>query len=71
MFIITFCSGFTRTQKKYAKVIDDDICNRKKEFKAKSEIMKRNMNYKKVDKKVWRVLKCKGIVSLLDFLYKA
>ena len=71
MFIITFCSGFTRTQKKYVKVIDDDICNRKKEFKAKSKIMKRKGNYKKVDKKIWRVLKCKDIVSLRDFLYKA
>ena len=35
------------------KVIDDDICNRKKiEFKAESEIMKRNRNYNKVDKKI-------------------
>ena len=36
-FIIPFCVGFTRTVKKYVKVIDDDICNRKIEFKAKSE----------------------------------
>ena len=69
-FIITFCIGFTRTEKKYVKVIDDDICNRKIEFKAKSEIMKRNRNYKEVDKKIWRVLKCKEIVTLRDFLYK-
>ena len=68
--IITFCIGFTRTEKKYVKVIDDDICNRKIEFKAKSEIMKRNRNYKEVDKKIWRVLKCKEIVALRDFLYK-
>ena len=27
-------------EKKYAKVIDDDICNRKIEFKAKSEMKK-------------------------------
>ena len=40
-------------------MIDDDICNRKIEFKAKSEIMKRNRNYKEIDKKIWRVLKCK------------
>ena len=56
-FIITFCIGFTRTEKKYVKVIDDDICNKKIEFKAKSEIMKMNRNYKKVDKKMWIVLK--------------
>ena len=51
-FIITFWIAFTRTEKKYVKVIDSDICNRKIEFKAKSEIMKRNRNYKKVDKKI-------------------
>ena len=34
------------------------------EFKAKSEIMKMNRNYKKVDKKIWRVLKYKEIVGL-------
>ena len=32
---------------------DDDICNRKIEFKAKSEIMNMNRDYKKVDKKIW------------------
>ena len=68
--IITFCVDFTQTEKKYLKVIDSDICNRKIEFKAKSEIMKMNRDYKKVDKKIWRVLKCKEIVVLLDFLYK-
>ena len=57
-------------EKKCVKVIDDDTCNRKIQFKAKSEIMKRNRNYKKVDKKIWRVLKCKEIVALRDFLYK-
>ena len=36
-------------EKKYIKVIDDDICNRKIEFKAKSEIMKMKRNYLKVD----------------------
>ena len=56
-------------EKKYAKVINDEICNRKIEFKA-SEIMKMNRNHKKVDKKLWRVLKCKEIVALRDFLYK-
>ena len=40
-------------------MLDDDICNRKIEFKAKSEIIKRNRNYKEIDKKIWRVLKCK------------
>ena len=59
-----------RTEKEYVKVIDDDICNRKLEFKAKSEIMKSNRNYKKVDKKMWRFLKCKEIAALCDFLYK-
>ena len=47
-----FCIGFTRTEKKYVKVIDYDICNRKIEFKAKSEIMKRNRNCKNVNKKI-------------------
>ena len=69
-FFMKFCTGFTRTEKKYAKVIDDDICIRKIEFKGKSEIMKRNRNYKNVDKKIGRVLKCKEIVALRDFLYK-
>ena len=32
--------------------------------------MKRNRNYKKVDKKTWRVLKSKEKVALCDFLYK-
>ena len=57
-------------EKKYVKVIDDDICNREIEFKAKSEIMKMSRSYKKVDKKIWRVLKCKKIAALRDFLYK-
>ena len=43
-FFITFCIGITRTEKKYAKVIDDGICNMKIEFKAKSEIMKMKRN---------------------------
>ena len=70
VFVLTFCIGFTRTKKKYVKVIDDDICNRKIEFKAKSEIMKRSKNYKEVEKIIWRILKCKEIVALCDFLYK-
>ena len=41
-----------RTEKKYVKVIHDDICIRKIEFKAKSKIMKINRNDKKVDKKI-------------------
>ena len=57
-----------QTEKKCVKVIDDDICNKKIEFKAKSEIMKRN--YKEVDKKIWRVLECKEIVAVRTFLYK-
>ena len=50
--------------------MDADFCNRKIEFKVKSEIMKRDRNYKDVDKKKWRALKCKEIVALRDFLYK-
>ena len=52
------------------KVIDDYICNRKIEFKAKSEIMKMNRNYKKVDSEIWRFLICKEIVAHRDFFYK-
>ena len=62
--------GFTRTEKKYVKMTDDDICNRKIEFKSKSEKMKKNRNYKKVGKTFWRVLECREIVALRDFLYK-
>ena len=51
-------------------MIDDDICNGKIEFKVKSEITKMNRNYKKADKKIWSVLKCKEIVGFRDFLYK-
>ena len=29
-----------------------------------------NRNYKSVDKKIWRVLKCEKIVALRDFFYK-
>ena len=58
-------------EKKYVKVIDDNICNKKIEFKTKSEIMKRNRNSKEVDKKIWRVLECKEIVARLNFLYKS
>ena len=49
---------------------DEDICNRKIEFKAKREIMKGNRNYKEVEKKIWRVLKCKEIFAPRDFLCK-
>ena len=51
-------------------MIDDDICNRKIEFEAKSEIMKKNKNYKKIDNKILRVLKYKKILAIRDFLYK-
>ena len=69
-FIIKFCVGFTRTEKKYIKVIDDDICHRKIKLKKKIIIIKRNRNYKKVDRKTWRVLKCKQVVPPRDFRYK-
>ena len=48
----------------------DYISNWKIEFKSKSEKMKMNRNYIKVDKTFWRVLKCREIVALRDFLYK-
>ena len=51
------------------KMIDDDICNRKIEFKAKIEIMKRNKNYKEDMEKLWS-LKCKEIAALRNCLYK-
>ena len=51
-------------------MIDDDICNRKIEFKAKGEIMKRNKNHKENMEKLWRILKCKEIVALRNCLYK-
>ena len=65
-FSITFCIGFRRTEKKYVKVTDDDICNMNIEIKAKSEIMKRNRNYKKVDKKIWRALNMESLQSLIS-----
>ena len=48
-------------EKKYVKVIDYDIYNRIVKYKAKNEIIKMNRNYSNVDKKIWRVLKCKDI----------
>ena len=39
-------------------------------FKTKIEVMKMKRNYKKVEKKIWRVLNCKETVALRDFLYK-
>ena len=32
--------------------------------------MKIKRNYKRVDEKIWRVLTCKEVVALCDFLYK-
>ena len=51
-------------------MIDDDICNRKIEFIANSEIMTRNRNCKKVEEKMLRVLKCKEIVASRCFFTK-
>ena len=48
----TFCIGFTQTEKKYVKVIDDDIYHRIIEYKAKTEKIKMNRNYSNVDKKI-------------------
>ena len=41
-----------QTEKKYVEVVDDDLYNSKIEFKAKSEIIEMNSNYKKIDKKI-------------------
>ena len=56
-FNTAFCIGYKRTEKKYVKVIDDDIFNCKVEFKAKSETIQKNRNYKKVGKKILRIFK--------------
>ena len=34
VFVTTFCIGFTQREKKYVKVIDDDISGMRIEFKA-------------------------------------
>ena len=51
IFVTTFCIGFSRTEKKYVKVIDDDIYNRIRNFKAKNKIIKMNRNDYNADKK--------------------
>ena len=56
-----------QTEKKYVEVIDDDLYNSKIEFKVKSKIIEMNSNYKKIDKKIWRVLKCKEMHSVIVF----
>ena len=61
IFATTFCIDFTQTEKKYVKVIGDDIYDRIIKYKAKNEIIKMSRNYSNVDKKIWRVLKCKDI----------
>ena len=48
IFVAT-CIGFMRRQKKYVKVIDDDICIRIIKFKAKNEIIRMDRNYSNVD----------------------
>ena len=54
--------GFVQTEKKYVKVIDDDIYDTIIVIKAKNKIIKmNNRNYSNVGKKIWRVLKCKDI----------
>ena len=50
-----------QTEKKYVKVIDDDIYDRIIKHKAKNEIIKVKRNYSNFDKKIWTVLKCKNI----------
>ena len=51
VFVTTFCIGFTQTEEKYGKIIDDDIYNRIIEIKAQNEIIVINRNYSNVDKK--------------------
>ena len=51
LFTQWICIGFTQKEKKNVKVIDLDISNRKLVFKVKIEILKRNANHKKVNKK--------------------
>ena len=48
--------------------MNDDICNKKIEFKTKRKNNENEQEFKKVDKKIWRVLKCKEIIALRDFL---
>ena len=49
-------------------MIDDGICNRKIEFKVKSELMIRSNNKTKKLTRKYGVLKCKEIVALRAFL---
>ena len=42
--VITSCISFTRTEKNYVKMIEDNICNRTIDFKAKNEIINMNRN---------------------------
>ena len=51
VFVTTFFSGFTRTEKKCIRLIDDDMNNRVIKFKTKNEITIINRNYSKPDKK--------------------
>ena len=66
VFYYNILNWFYATGKKYVKENDVDACYRRTEFKAKSKIMKINRNYKKIDMKIRRVLKCKEIVALRD-----
>ena len=43
--------GFTRTEKKYVKLIDDDIYNMIIEFKTKTEMITTKRNYSNVYEK--------------------
>ena len=51
IFATTFCIGFTQMEKKYVKLINDDIYDRIIKYKAKNEIIKMSRNYSNVDKK--------------------
>ena len=65
VFVTTFCTGFTRTEKYQVKVIDDDIYNRIIEFKAKNEIIKMNRNYSNVDKRIWIYAQTNMFMSII------
>ena len=59
VFYYNILYWFYANREKYVKVINDDICNREIEFKAKIDIMKMNRSYKKLTRK-YGVLNVQG-----------
>ena len=67
-FAATFCIGFTQTEKKYVKVINDNH-DRIIEYKAK-KIKIKNEEELITLTKIWTAFKCKNIeVKEVDKLY--